>query len=382
MLAELTAVVAAPWLWDAAVRLLLAYKAGRALSDRTGETVPESWLVLVPARAEGAAVEPTLRSVATAAAGARVETVLLLDGPDPAAQEVAVALGVTILVKEPAGPTKGAALAWAVQALGERLDRVDAVLVLDVGSRLPAGFFAQFAWPRGADAAQTLLRGEGGGVGKAAALSESAAQLWQDRGREALGWAVRLRGTGTVYRPAALRSVAGRLVTAIEDTEATLLLASHGGTLALGPADLSVTDVKPEAFGDAARQRSRWLAGQIALLLRRPGTLLRLVARRPLEGLAFAAELASRPLSVTGALRLLLGGGWLAWAANHGWSGLATTLGALLLASVAGDALLLRLASRSSWPHLAVAAAAMVFPWLAAAALLPRALLGWMRGRK
>ncbi len=381
MLAELTALVGAPWLWDAAVRLLLARKARPSAGAPAGEP-PERWLVLVPARGEGTAVEATLRSVAGAAAGLPVETVAVLDGADPAAERIAVALAATVVVKAPAGPTKGAALGWAVRELGDRLDRVDAVLVLDVGSTLPAGFFVGFHWSRGAAVVQAYLTGEGDRLGRAVALSERAAQLWQDRGRQALGWAVRLRGTGTVYRPEALRSVAGRLVTAIEDTEAGLLLASAGATVALGPEELPVADVKPEGLGDAARQRSRWLAGQIGLLLRRPGALLRLIARRPLEGLAFAAELLSRPLSLTGVFRLLLGAAWTAWSATHGWPALETVLGAVLLASVAGDAILLRLASGASWPRLAAAVAAMALSWLGAAALLPRALVGWMRGRR
>ena len=236
---------------------------------------------------------------------------LVLDGDDPEAAAVASGLGVEVARKEPPGPSKAAVLAWAAERLAPTLDSVDAVAVLDVGSRLGEGFFDRLRWPPGADGVQAVLVGAGGGPGAGAALSERVAQGHEDRGREALGWSVRLRGTGFALRPPLLRSVAGRLRTQVEDTEMSLLLTADGARLCLGPADAVVHDVKPERLRDAARQRARWLVGQLALPLRQPGALLRLLVRRPLEGLAFVAELGGRPLSLTVPLRLLVaGGGW------------------------------------------------------------------------
>jgi cellulose synthase/poly-beta-1,6-N-acetylglucosamine synthase-like glycosyltransferase len=383
MLAELTAVVALPWLWDAGVRLMLARFAElRPARPTTGDHEPGRWLVLVPARGEGAAVEPTLRTAMAAAEGRQVTVLLVLDGPDETARTLAENLGVEVVLKDPAGPTKGAVLAWAASVVTERFAQVDAIMVLDVGSTLPADFFTRFEWPPGADVVQSRLRGSGDGIGRTVSLSESAAQLWQDRGRQALGWAVRLRGTGTFYRPQVLRRVAPELGTSVEDTEATLLLASWGARLALGPEGAAVADVKPEGVGEAARQRSRWLAGQLGLLARRSRSLLRLVHRRPLEGAAFIAELLSRPLSVTGPLRLLAGVGFAVAASLHGWPPWESALAAVLLASTTADLYLLRKTGVTSWRALLAGLLSLSVSWLVAVALLPAALFGWVRGRR
>jgi cellulose synthase/poly-beta-1,6-N-acetylglucosamine synthase-like glycosyltransferase len=320
--------------------------------------------------------------VAEAARGQHVRIVLLLDGGHQEAEQAAKELSISTVTKEPAGPTKGAALGWLTQNHSDLLDETDAVLILDVGSRLSSGFFADIAWPRGADVVQAKLHGEGVGVGRAASFSEAAAQEWQDRGRQALGWSVQLRGTGTAYTPAALRALAPRLRTSVEDTEATLLLAAGGGRSALGAEQAWVEDVKPSRIADAARQRSRWLAGQLAIFLLQPGALLRLMGRKPLEGIAFAAGLLSKPLSVTALIRLAL-------AAVLAVDGLARTGGfpvlvasGLLVVSIVSDAALLHRTTGARWGQLVSGSAQMLLAWSVALLLLPRALLGWVRARR
>ena len=143
------------------------------------------------------------------------------------------------------------------------LAEVDAVLLLDVGSHAAADLFASARWPEGAAGCPDAAGGAGQGAGEAMAHSERAAQEWEDRGRQALGWGVRLRGTGTALTPRALGWVAPRLRTRIEDLEASLLLASAGFPLVLSPAE--VLDEKPARVADAARQRARWLVGRVRL---------------------------------------------------------------------------------------------------------------------
>ncbi|NOZ79080.1 MAG: glycosyltransferase [Acidobacteria bacterium] len=382
MLSELTILIASPWLWDAAVRLRLARAARRWTPLPTVEQPALRWLVLVPARGEGDAVRPTLRSISAAKRQGQVDVVVLLDGDDPVAERATSDLGFQTMVKRPAGPTKGAVLGWAADNLGDRLANADVVFVLDVGSVIPSDFFVTFGWPTGADAVQAFLAGTGTGVARAAAFSERTAQLWHDRGRQALGWNVRLRGTGTAFTTAAFLDVARRLITSVEDAEATLLLASEGATTVLGPVELQVKDIKPEAISLAARQRSRWLAGQLGLLFRRPGTLLRLISRHPFEGLAFAAELVSRPLSLTGGLRLLGGIGWTIAAVAGGWPAGPTVLAGVLLASVASDLMWIRQTGVASCRETIVSFLSLGAAWVGALTLLPRTIGRWMRGRK
>ncbi len=358
---------------DAFIRLLLTLKARAWLFGRHGSLVPRRWLVIVPARAEGENVEATLRSVVASAQGDSVSAMLLLDGPDPAAEACARRLGIEVVVKPAGGPSKAVALAWAAKNLEEKILQADAVLLLDVGSRVEEGFFARFAWPAGADAVQAFLCGKGRSVGEAAGHSELLAQHWEDRGRERLGWAVRLRGTGTAMRPEVALAVLVRLRSAVEDFEMSLLLAAEGWRLQLGPPSPVVMDDKPETVGAAARQRTRWFAGRFSLLHLQPGAWLRLIRRSPLEGVAFVVELFSRPLSLTVPARLAAVAA-LVWAAGP----LAIAIGPVLLASAALDvAWVMAGMRRASWR----AAAKLGLAWVAALLMLPCTLFGWMRAR-
>src|SRR5688572_21775775 len=297
---------------DSLLRALLALRSRDEVPPASGER-PGRCLVVIPARAEGARLRATLDSVLAAASGHDVATLLLLDGDDPEA--AAIAQGVDVVVKEPAGPSKGAALVWLVREHRARLEAYDVVLLLDAGSRLAPDFFDQFLWPSGADAVQASLSGAapvGVGVGAAAAASESFAQSREDRGRESLGWNVRLRGTGSAFRPRTFVSIAPRLVTRVEDSEASLLITADGGTIRMAPRAI-VFDDKPVTVDDAAAQRARWLLGRGELLVRHFGSFVAIGVRHPGEGLAQFAEIFGRPLSLSIPLRL----GAAAFAAWH-----------------------------------------------------------------
>ena len=368
----LTLVPVAPAVVSSLIGLRLAAASRRGL-DRPWVGSRARWLVLVPARQEGVAVEPTLASVAAAAVDHDVQVVLILDGPDSAAAAVADRLGIAVAEKSPAGPTKGAVLGWAAAALENEITAHDAVLVLDVGSTLAPGFFTALSWPPEAAAVQARLVGRGQGVGEAAALSERMAQRLEDGGRQALGWNVQLRGTGSALTPEAFLSTAPRLVTRVEDKEASLLLAAAGRRTVLGPEAAAVVDDKPEAAAGAARQRSRWLLGQLSLPLRHPRACCRLLARSPFEGLAVLSELGARPFALTVPLRLAVG---VALAVGvRGAS--ATAVAAVVAASAAADVGRMAAAGRLR-PG---AALRLTVGWLGALAMLPLALLGWQRSR-
>lgn len=367
-----------PAVLDTLVRFHLA----RASRTREPQPPPAArprlrWLVVVPARGEGRAVEPTLRSLAAAAAGQAVRLVVLMDGPDDETTACCRELGVETRLKTPAGPSKGAVLSWLVRDAGDLLGEVDAILLVDVGSHAAPDLFDGLVFSPGVDGLQARLTGTGRGTGLAAAHSERVGQEWEDRGRQALGWAVRLRGTGTALTPRSLAWVAPRLRTRVEDLEATLLLASAGYRLELAEAE--VRDDKPALVSDAARQRARWLAGRLHLALRHPLALGRLLRRRPGEALAFAVELLSRPLSLTSLLRLLVAAVLTVSAlAGGGRPWLEGAVAAVLAASVAGDLAIIRLAGRLDWRS----AAKLVSAWLGAVLLAPRALWRWTRVRR
>ncbi len=147
MLTIVIATIASAFAADAAVRSRLFLAARRAARPRpAGDLEP---LIVVPARAEGARVAATLAS----ARGAK--GLLLLDGADAAAEAAAHEYGAKVVVKEPAGPTKAAALAWLAREHRALIEQHGAVMLLDVGSQLAPSFLEQFAGPDDAVAVQT-----------------------------------------------------------------------------------------------------------------------------------------------------------------------------------------------------------------------------------
>ncbi len=372
--------LALPAVVDSVYRLVLL-ASSQSWSDRLGTRPGETTgrgAVLVPARSEGAALEPTLRSIARAAEGLPIDIVVVLDGADPVATAVAQRWHADIAVKEPAGPTKAATLAWAAERAEGPLTDADWILVLDVGSELDEGFFRRFTIPEGAEGAQAFLRGVGEGPGRAAALSEGLAQRREDCGREALGWTVRLRGTGFALRRDAFRAVAPELRTLVDDLEMSVLLAARGARLVMASSEAVVMDHKPQQCGGAARQRARWLVGQLTLPFRHPRALLRILLRRPFEALGFVGEIAGRPLSLTVPLRLGLAGLITAFPAPQ-LPTAASLAAALLMAGTAlSDAILHLARGRGNVRSVLSLAAA----WAAALILLPRALSTWLWARR
>ena len=166
----LSALVVLPVL-DGLYRLVFLVASGWWDGQRPRGTRPRQYLVLVPARGEGEAVTPTLRSIVAGGAAGEVSVVLVLDGEDPVAAAAAAGLGVRVVCKLPAGPSKAAALAWAAEHLAEELASADALFVLDVGSTVSEGFFERLLWVPGADGVQAFLAGTGRGPGASAALS-------------------------------------------------------------------------------------------------------------------------------------------------------------------------------------------------------------------
>ncbi|MGC8915626.1 MAG: glycosyltransferase [Thermoanaerobaculum sp.] len=362
------------WVLDAFLRLLWAVVGKSATPPK--QLPLGSVVVLIPSRSEGAKVRATLESVTTQQAEVSVVPILVLDGPDPEAEAEARALGVDVLLKPDPGPTKAAALQFAARARREIIQRHEAVLILDVGSQLAPDFFQHLSWPEGADALQVPLLGHGLGPAKAAGLSEHLAQEVWDRGKQALGWSVRLRGTGTLFRSQVFLEVIPALETRIEDTETSLLMAARGWRAALYLGKAFVLDEKPSTSWHASRQRARWLVGQWELVWRKRRELLRLLRRRPLEGLAWIAMLASRPLSLTVPLRLAFGL-FLAYGAWQREDEVLFVFGLL----GAGSAL-----AEVSWlairhPSTLVPACQLVWAWVKAVALAPWAQARWLKGR-
>ena len=100
------------------------------------------------------------------------------------------------------------------------------------------------------------------------------------------------------------------------------------------------------------------------------------MARSPLEGAAFVAEMFGRPLSLSVPLRIAAGTVLSFEGVRSGSPG-RWMLATMLFASAAGDVMLHRQQGLR-----AGAAADLALSWLGAVVLSPRALVRWMRARK
>ncbi len=277
---------------------------------------------------------------------------------------------------------KGEALAWWLARTRPNAPGSQRIIVLDADSRVEPGFLAAMrrGWQDEDEAYQARIvptLQSASLVGRLARFSELTEQDVPDRLSALLGLPVRLRGTGMGLTRSVLEGLAPQLRTAVEDAELSLLLAAHG--VPIRPIrDARVLDPKPKGGMAAARQRARWLRGQVRLIREHPRELLHLALLRPrswpmlasiflkpkslwipLKGaLTMAAwTMAARhPLAVIPALLLMLWLGWdlaclvigLAWIPDK-----AATLRALVLSPlylvVWGMSAALALASGEAW---------------------------------
>lgn len=204
---------------------------------------------------------------------------------------------------------KGKALAWFMREQGDRLQGLDALVILDADSKIKAGFGSSVKanLPGESLAYQCLLlpvNNDQSPVGKLAALSELLDQCLSDRIRTILKWPVRLRGTGMILQPALLATISEQLETEVEDIALTLLLTAKGNNPSRME-DAIVFDQKPGTSGAATEQRARWFRGQWVALWRYRGEVIKLVGKGP-AGWTLLGSIFLRPKWLIVAVDLLL----------------------------------------------------------------------------
>jgi len=247
---------------------------------------------------------PICRDLAreAAAAAVLVETLVILDGADPAAEAALGAESVPFLVKSPAGPTKGEALSFATSVLAARtpdpVSEASYVMVFDADMRLEEGFFSRLAIPEGSEAFQLPVRPAGiptSAAGRVEAFSLAAATRVEDLARDVEGLPVRLRGKAMGFSPRAWREgPAAACRTTAEDSEATLRLLSRGIRIRALSGPLAFDEPVGDP-GTLARPRARWFAGHLKLLATGAADFVRIVFRSPRSAFVLAADLWLRP---------------------------------------------------------------------------------------
>ncbi len=164
------------------------------------------------------------------------------------------------------GEAKSSALKFLLQSASTELDHCAAVVILDADTRVDTSFLTcvRSRIADGAQAVQSFIVPVGDRRSAFGALSACSALLEQkidDRLRAALGWPVRLRGTGMAFRPDVFRAAAPQLRTRVEDVELSIVLALRGVRVVFAP-EAIIFDPAPENTALAANQRARWLRGQ------------------------------------------------------------------------------------------------------------------------
>jgi len=257
LLAPATAVAAT----QAALAALGRFPRRRRLPQPT--PLPPTFVVLIPAHDEEATLPTAVRSVAEQDyPPERVRVVVVADNCTDATDAVAAGEGARVVVRADATHRgKGYAIAAGLDAL--RDEAFDVVLILDADCTLnPSALRALAATlASGADVVQASLRSRNAdaGPGGFVAAVGSGVDAAVAAGRERLGIAGRLRGTGMAFRRWALERVRWATASPVEDAEYDRQLRRAGVRVSYCP-EAEVTAAAPPRLAELCRQRRRWAA--------------------------------------------------------------------------------------------------------------------------
>jgi GT2 family glycosyltransferase len=221
-----------------------------------------SFAVLVPAHDEEGALPRALASLASQDYPAdRVRVVVVADNCSDGTAAVTRAAGVACLERTDADSRgKGYAIAFGLEHVLK--DEPDAVLVLDADCELNPGALraldAALARAEAVQAAVVSRNADDGPAGYVAAVG-AAVDAAVAAGRDRLGFAVPLRGTGMAFRRDVLRRVPWAAFGAAEDAEYGAALRAAGMRVRLA-AGAVVACESPSHPADLYRQRRRWRA--------------------------------------------------------------------------------------------------------------------------
>lgn len=346
--------------------------------------------VLIPARNEATVIRSTLERLLEEGLQPPQVHVIADDCQDDTAK-IALSLGVRVWERsQPDSVGKGPAISWWLRQTAVSSDTRPIVIVLDADTHIEAGFIKRMveAFLPAMQIAQARiepLRSSDSHVATLASYSEMVEQHVFDALRARLGWPVRLRGTGMAFRRSTLEAIAGNLRTSVEDIELTIL-ALRAGCRIQWIQSTCIFDPKPLNTGGAARQRARWLKGQIEILRRYWQDLLRLFIAGP-GAMTLVASLLLKPrtlflpLKCVAALLLTLTG----IQAQGGWVWLMLPAGLLWL-DVAFEILAFMVGLRYVDDPWRTVRALLWSPlyglmWLRSAVLALFSREAWLRGR-
>ncbi|MFN0122038.1 MAG: glycosyltransferase family 2 protein [Blastocatellia bacterium] len=242
------------------------FAAPASLSEAGGV---DAAIILIAARDEAGVIGDTVRALGPMLdewPGARVQ-VVADHCVDQTADEARQA-GAVVSARMAGRMGKGAVIDWWLREQQALWKKGRIIIILDADSRIEPGTLAALrgTFAAGADVAQAFVKPVADTrSGRLAGGSEVLMQSVDDMARSASGWQVPLRGTGMAFRAGLLAELTPRLHTLAEDLELDVLIAARKIRVAFVP-DAVLLDPKPMKSDGAARQRARWLRGQLQVL--------------------------------------------------------------------------------------------------------------------
>ena len=329
LLLLLLVLIAGLSLWRVAVGAPLALWHRRRARRRARRAPSGSttFTVIIPAHNEERVIAKTLAGLELAR-GPGVEVIVVDDGSTDATAEIAGSFPVRV-IRQPRGGKAAALNTGIAAASGELIAVLDADTVLDPD-------FLDVVAPHFADPAVGAVAGNVKVGNRRSLLARMQALEYivslevDRRAQDVLGVVAVVPGAAGVFRRAALIDVGGFPdETLVEDADLTIALLRGRWRIHYEPRAVVWTEA-PETVGDALRQRRRWAYGNIEVLAKHSGSML-----RPSQG---RVGLLGLPWMVLSQLLLPLGGpltdAFLLYLLAVGRFGLAA---GILLLGLAGD---------------------------------------------
>jgi len=268
----------------------------------------QDFVVVIPAHNEAPVINSTLKSLTTVTKD-MAQIHVIADHCCDATAAIAARAGVHVHIRNNQGPAgKGPALHWWLSETHSQAPPEQIVFVMDADSHISPGCIEniQAHFVNGTCVAQTRIEpviSSTTPLELLSSLSEIVEHRIYDALRARLGWPVRLRGTGMIFRRKILEYYSEYLHTNVEDLELTVLIGEANVPITYLP-NIVVLDPKPQDPRGAMHQRARWLRGQFQVVRDYSTHILRLILRGP-KGWSLLASGLLKPRSFFIPLKIL-----------------------------------------------------------------------------
>ncbi|HVW32455.1 MAG TPA: glycosyltransferase, partial [Acidimicrobiia bacterium] len=274
LLMALFAIVVALSLWRIVIGAALAVRHRRLARRRAAAAMTgrATVTVIIPAHNEERVIAKALAGLDLARTG-DLEVIVVDDGSSDATAEIASSFPVRVITQRRAG--KAAALNTGIAAA-----RGEVIVVLDADTVLDPDFLdavaPHFADPAvGAVAGNVKVGNRRSLLARLQALEYIVSLDIDRRAQDVLGVVAVVPGAAGAFRRAALIDVGGYSDdTLVEDADLTVALLRGRWSIRYEPGAVSWTEA-PETMADALRQRRRWAFGNIEVLAKHSGSVLR-----------------------------------------------------------------------------------------------------------